>query len=138
MYYNVVIFRHGFNSSRDPEIPRSSCFTAVFPFILFLPHFNHVVTCLAKIYLSYTFQTSKFDFLFTTSIYSKIYITLQLQNVPVQSLHIITKVVSSNPIHGEVCSIQHYVIKFVSDLRQVSGFLSVLQFRPPIKLTATK
>jgi hypothetical protein len=27
--------------------------------------------------------------------------------------------VSSNPIHGEVCSIQHYMIKFVSDLRQV-------------------
>ena len=28
-----------------------------------------------------------------------------------------TKVVSSNPVHGEVYSIQHYVIKFVSDLR---------------------
>ena len=27
-----------------------------------------------------------------------------------------TKFVSSNPIHGEVYSIQHYVIKFVSDL----------------------
>jgi hypothetical protein len=26
------------------------------------------------------------------------------------------KVVSSNPVHGEVYSIQHYVIKFVSDL----------------------
>ena len=33
-------------------------------------------------------------------------------------------------------TIQHYVIKFVSDLRQVSGFLQVLQFPPPIKLTA--
>jgi hypothetical protein len=29
-----------------------------------------------------------------------------------------TKVVRSNPVHGEVYSIQHYVIKFVSDLRQ--------------------
>jgi hypothetical protein len=29
------------------------------------------------------------------------------------------------------------VIKFVSDLRQVSGFLQVLRFSPPIKLTAT-
>jgi hypothetical protein len=28
----------------------------------------------------------------------------------------------------------HYVIKFVSDLRQVDGFL---RFPPPIKLTAT-
>jgi hypothetical protein len=31
---------------------------------------------------------------------------------------------------------QHYVIKFDSDLRQVSGFLLVLRFPPPIKLTA--
>jgi len=28
----------------------------------------------------------------------------------------LTKVVSSNPVNGEVYSIQHYVIKFVSDL----------------------
>ena len=47
---------------------------------------------------------------------------------------ITTKVVSSNPAHDEVCSIQHYVIKFVSDLRQVSAFL---RFPPSIKLTAT-
>ena len=32
-------------------------------------------------------------------------------------------VVSSNTCSGEVYSIQHYVIKFVSDLRQVGGFL---------------
>jgi len=31
--------------------------------------------------------------------------------------------------------IQHYMIKFVSDLRQVRGFLWVLRFLPPIKLT---
>ena len=29
---------------------------------------------------------------------------------------------SSNPVHGEVYSIQHYVIKFVSDLQQAEGF----------------
>jgi hypothetical protein len=29
--------------------------------------------------------------------------------------------------------VQHYVIKFVSDLRQVGGFLRVLRFPPPIK-----
>jgi len=61
---------------------------------------------------------------------------LDLQ-LPVQSVPIITKVVSSNSVHGEVCSIQHNVIKFVSDLRQVSGFLRVLRFPPSIKLTAT-
>ena len=33
--------------------------------------------------------------------------------------------------------VQHYVINFVSDLRQVCGFLQVLRFPPPIKLTAT-
>jgi hypothetical protein len=37
---------------------------------------------------------------------------------------------------GEVYSIQHYVIKFVSDLQQVSGFLKVLPFPPSIKQTA--
>ena len=35
---------------------------------------------------------------------------------------------------GEVHSIQHYVIKFVSELRQIGGFL---RFPPSIKLTAT-
>jgi hypothetical protein len=29
---------------------------------------------------------------------------------------------SSNPVHGEVYSIQHYVIKFVSDSPQAEGF----------------
>ena len=57
-------------------------------------------------------------------------------HLPVQSVPITTKVVSSNPFHGEVYSIQHYVIKFVNDLRQVSGFLGVLRFPPPIKLAA--
>jgi hypothetical protein len=32
-----------------------------------------------------------------------------------QSVPITTNVVNSNPVHGEVYSIQHYVIKFVSD-----------------------
>ena len=31
---------------------------------------------------------------------------------------------------GKVYSIQHYVIKFVDDLRQVGGFLRALQFPP--------
>ena len=45
-------------------------------------------------------------------------------------------VVGSNPADGEVYSIQRYVIKFVSDLRQVGGFIRALRFPPPIKLTA--
>ena len=35
---------------------------------------------------------------------------------------------------GEMCSIQHHVITFVSDLRLVGGFLLVLRLPPPIKL----
>ena len=38
---------------------------------------------------------------------------------------------------GKVYSMQHYLIKFVSVLREVGGFLLVLRFPPPIKLTAT-
>jgi hypothetical protein len=60
-------------------------------------------------------------------------ITILIQSVPIT-----TKVVSLNPIHDDVCSIQHYVIKVVSDLHQVGGFLWVLRFPPPIQLTATK
>jgi hypothetical protein len=59
---------------------------------------------------------------------------LDLQ-LPVQSVPITTKVVSSNPVQGEVYLIQHNVIKFVRDLRQVGGFLRIFRFPPPIKLT---
>jgi hypothetical protein len=45
-----------------------------------------------------------------------------------QSVPITTNVVSANPTQA----MQHYVIKFVSDLQQVSGFLRALQFHPPI------
>ena len=42
-----------------------------------------------------------------------------MQSVP----KLCTKMVISNFAHGEVYSIQRYAIKFVSDLRQVGGFL---------------
>ena len=60
---------------------------------------------------------------------------LDLQ-LPMQSVPITTDIVISNldrPGRG----VQHIVIKFVSDLRQVSSFLLILWFPPPIKLTAT-
>jgi hypothetical protein len=38
------------------------------------------------------------------------------------------KGVSSNPVHGEMYSIQQYVIKFDSDLWQVGGFTRLLRF----------
>ena len=58
-------------------------------------------------------------------------LTIYMQSVPIP-----TKVVDLNPVLVEVYSMQHYVIKFVSDLRQVGGFLGILWFPPPIKLTA--
>jgi hypothetical protein len=47
---------------------------------------------------------------------------LDLQ-LPLQSVPITTNIVSLNPAHGDVYLIQHYVIKFISDLRQVGGVL---------------
>ena len=43
---------------------------------------------------------------------------LDLQ-LPIQLVPITTQAASSNPAYGEVYLIQLYVIKFVSDLRQV-------------------
>ena len=54
--------------------------------------------------------------------------------VVVQSVPITTNVLNLNSAHGEVYSIQHYVLMFVSDLRQVGGFL---RFPPSITMTAT-
>ena len=45
-------------------------------------------------------------------------------NLLYQGVVVVTiKLVTSNLGHGKVYSIQHYVMKFVGDLRQVSGFL---------------
>jgi hypothetical protein len=52
----------------------------------------------------------------------------------VQSVPFTTKPVSSNPVHGKMHFIQHYLITFLSDLRKVGGFL---QLPPTIKLTVT-
>jgi hypothetical protein len=83
------------------------------------------------------------NFKYSTSIYKGTVVVvivwlLDLQ-LPVQSVPITTKVVSSNHVHGEVYSIKHYVIKFVRyfNLRQVGGFLQAFRFPQPIKLTAT-
>jgi len=51
-----------------------------------------------------------------------------------QSVPITTKVVSWNPVHGDVYSIQ---LCDKACQRQVSGFLWVLQFPLSIKLTTT-
>ena len=55
--------------------------------------------------------------------------------LPMQSVPITIDVVCSNLNQG--LGVQHYVIKFISDLQRDGGFLRVLRFPPPIKLTAT-
>ena len=42
--------------------------------------------------------------------------------LPMQSVPITGNVVRSNPAHGEVCLIQHYLIKITNDLQQVGAF----------------
>ena len=55
--------------------------------------------------------------------------------LPMQPVPITTNVLSSNPAHGEVYLIQHYMIRFVSDMWQVSGIFLGLGCPPPITLT---
>ena len=54
-----------------------------------------------------------------------------------QSVPVTNKAMSSNPANVEVFLIQRYVTKFVSDLRQIAGFLRVLRFPSPIELITT-
>jgi hypothetical protein len=54
-----------------------------------------------------------------------------MQSVSINTIYY--NVMSSYQAHGQVYSIQHYVVKSVSDLRQVGGFLRVLWFPPPMK-----
>ena len=61
--------------------------------------------------------------------------SLHVLFIELNGVVVVVDVVSSNLDQSEVYSITGYVIKFVSDLRQVCGFLWVLQFSPPIKLT---
>jgi hypothetical protein len=92
-----------------------------------------------RLYVRYT------HFIIITTAYVPLVMTFQFRGrrgrdrtvvgLPMQSVPITTKIVSSNPAHREVYWIQHYMIKFVSDLRQVGCFLRVLRFLPPIKLT---
>jgi len=61
----------------------------------------------------------------TKSVFPKARVVIEWQlelQLPMQSVPITTNVVSSNPVHGELYSIQLYVIKFVSDLRQFGDF----------------
>ena len=59
-------------------------------------------------------------------IYNLHYSNLYIYQLHVKSVPITTTVVGSNPALGDVYSIQHDVIKFVSDLLQVGCFILLL------------
>jgi hypothetical protein len=54
----------------------------------------------------------------------------------INEYNIVTTFPKSNSKIVERGKMEHYVIKFVSDLRQAGGFVRVLRFPSPIKLTA--
>ena len=54
-----------------------------------------------------------------------------------KSVPITANAVIFNPAQARCTRYKHYVIKFVSDMRQVCVFLRVLRFPPQIKLSAT-
>ena len=103
---------------------------------------NHRVTCLIAMGFPFDSEQQPFSQKFVT-----IVLTFSLKIILRQFLspfhkdylttnfNLTTKITLTIKILPQVYSIQHYVIKFVSDLRQVNGFLRVLQFSPPIKLT---
>ena len=71
---------------------------------------NRIFSLMIQIQICYNLQSNQ-EVVVVVIIWS-----LDLK-LPVQSVSITIKVVSSNHVQDEVCSIQHYVIKFVSDLR---------------------
>jgi hypothetical protein len=78
-------------------------------------------------YISFN-QTSVNLEIFTKQYRMWFYVIIRIRPVVVKkSVTITTEVVCSNAAHGEMYWIQHYVIKFVSDLWQVGGLLRVLR-----------
>jgi hypothetical protein len=57
--------------------------------------------------------------------------------LPVQSVPITTKAVSSNPVHAWRDVLNTILCDQVSLLRHISGFLWIIRFSPPTKLSAT-
>ena len=55
-------------------------------------------------------------------------INQSLQKISILICRVVTGDVYYDPAHDEVFSIQHYVMKYISDLWQVGGFLRVLRF----------
>ena len=84
------------------------------------------------VYIVFVMPNSIFNRAVVAVIVWYLHLPLHVQSVPIT-----TNVASSNPVHGDMYSIQHNVIQFVSDLRKIGGFIRLLRFLPIIKLTTT-
>ena len=63
-----------------------------------------------------------------TSVHKTMIVTVSQLHLPMHVIPIIAQEVSFTLVHGEVYSIQLYVIKFVTELWQVGGFLMVVYY----------
>jgi hypothetical protein len=101
----------------------------------FAVHNIRTLVCASSVYyILYTNKSGRHDI---TEILLKVALnTINQTNQSFVIANWTASVVSSNPVHGEMYSIQHWVIKFISDLQQVGGFLRIWGFPPPIKLAA--
>ena len=101
IYHNTILLCHqlflDLRKQLPPSLSSSSAWCIISPIIRLLSHQRAVVAMIVWMVVGF--------------------------KLPVQSVPINTNVVRSNPADGEVYSIQHYVIKFVSDMRQGGGFL---------------
>ena len=66
--------------------------------------------------------------MFDTKYPKNVHASLHSAQLLKHSVSMTTNVVSSNPTHGEVYSIQQYVIKFDSNMQQVGGFRGYFGF----------
>jgi D-mannonate dehydratase len=120
-HHKRIIFQH-LRSGRDPDCIGSWIY-------------NYLCNqCLSPLTLSVQIPSrrgvldTRYVIKFFNPVHDEVY-SIQHLCDKVQSVPITTKVVSSNPVHALNTT------RFVSDLRQVAGFLRVLQFLPQIKLT---
>jgi hypothetical protein len=86
-----------------------SHYSSFIPLVLVLFVWGTFVTLCVTVTNIYYYYSIRASFMFNSS-----YITTE--KLPIQSVPINTNVVSLNPAYGEMYSIQHYVIKFFSDL----------------------
>jgi hypothetical protein len=114
-------------------------------YIVYLNCFDSVVFLrFFPFYLNYIIFLPRHCIFLETKLRKKIFISF-LISVAVVMVVGFTTTYAISAYHHWCCEFesrsgrgaQHYVLTFVSDLRQVDGFLRVILFPPPIKLTAT-